>query len=264
MRGARTRAVLREGRNVSPCHFFRARGAARTIRMPQRCFLHFLGCFIALLVTFAPARSAHAGEGAAEAYALRPIRFASLELNAVAPVAGRIGGQLQVGLIGRLTIVASATHLQLKDTQYYSEYDEEVRGNPAVEGWTFELGPRLYLGKARPLDQARAAMPRVDWWLAVSGIGQFVKQGGIMTDDGGYPYPTTVGGSKNVQRNGVAFDLGVQFSAGPIYLLFGVGVSTILGESSELSTRGNWGILDTSPERGHTTPRFLSAFGAGI
>ncbi|WP_394832717.1 hypothetical protein LVJ94_40060 [Pendulispora rubella] len=206
---------------------------------------------------------AHAEEAPAPEKEWRPLRYAALEFNAVAPAAGRIGGQLVLGVVGRLSVVAGLTHLSLKDGQKLGEYDHVVTGNPSLQGWVFELGPRLYLSKPPELDATVPRKGRFDWWLGVSHIVQVLQQGGIMSRD---PKPyNSYGPSQDIQRQGVAFDLGFQATtAAGFYLSMGVGLQGMLIGDTELHTTGTLGILSDSGDRRALSPRFLFAFGFGL
>lgn len=104
---------------------------------------------------------------------VRPIQYASVEVNTLGPAVGRYGGQLQVALMGPLTLVLGASRIE----------------GAAVRGWATEVGSRLFFGLApRRADGSRVAHV----FLAAS----------FLADD------ITVGGTRG-ERRGVALDAGI-------------------------------------------------------
>lgn len=121
---------------------------------------------------------------------VRPVRYASIEVNPLGIAIDRSGGQLQVALMGPLTLVGGASRIE----------------NAAVRGWAFEVGSRLFFGLApRRADGTRVAHV----FLAASYLADDLR----------------VGHTRGVRR-GVALDAGVHLRLRHgFYALGGVGVA---------------------------------------
>lgn len=121
---------------------------------------------------------------------LRPVRWASVEVNPLAAAVDRFGGQGQVAVMGPLTFVLGASRV---DTEQ-------------LKGWAYEVGSRLFFGlEPRRADGTRIAHA----WLAASYLADDLAQGGVRGE-----------------RRGVAFDLGVHARVRwGFYVLAGVGVA---------------------------------------
>ena len=145
-----------------------------------------------LLLILLPS-TAHAAETEAEddpSDDPRPIQYASVEANVLGPLVDRYGGQLQVAVMGPLTLVGGMSRIE----------------NAAIRGWAVEVGSRLYFGLApRRADGSRM----VHVFLAC----------GFLADD------VRVGDTRG-ERRGVALDAGahVRLVHG-FYALGGVGVA---------------------------------------
>ena len=141
---------------------------------------------------------------------LRPIRYASLEVNPVGMLSARYGGQLQVGLIGPVSLVGGMSHIHLEDDQNVGSSADlsGVAGGPDISGWHYELGPRFYV----PVHAGRSG--RVDLVLAPSYTHDDLRQGGILScnaySDKGPPPGQTCGRgpATSVTRDGFALDGG--------------------------------------------------------
>jgi hypothetical protein len=193
-----------------------------------------------------------------EAPASRPVRHASVEFNPLALLAGRTGGQVQVGLVGPLALVGSASRLSLGGDQRWSDYDKVMRGDPALTAWCFELGPRAYL----PVSWGRVG--RVDLWVGAAYLHDQLHEGGVQSG------PVTGGhGStappKDARRDGFAMDFGVQLTAkAGVYLLTGLGYQWV--SDVPLSTRpsSDWDVGLDEVQKGRKWPRLTLAFGVGF
>ena len=121
---------------------------------------------------------------------VRPVTYASVEANAIGPLVDRYGGQLQVAVMGPLTLVGGASRIE----------------NAAVRGWAIEVGSRLFFGLApRHADGSRVAHV----FIACSFLADDVRVG-----------------DTNGERRGVALDAGVHVRiAHGFYTLAGVGIA---------------------------------------
>lgn len=121
---------------------------------------------------------------------VRPVQYASIELNPLGVAVDRYGGQLQVALMGPLTLVGGMSRIE----------------NAALRGWAVEVGSRLFFGLApRRADGTRFAHV----YLAASYLADELY----------------VADSKG-ERRGVAIDAGVHARIGHgFYVLGGVGVA---------------------------------------
>lgn len=148
--------------------------------------------FVFLLFVLVPS-TAHAAEAEAEddpSDDMRPVEYASVELNALGPLVERHGGQLQLGIMGPLTLVGSVSRIE----------------TAAVTGWAIEVGSRLFFGLApRRADGSRFAHV----FLACSFLADDIRVGGT-----------------HGERRGVALDAGVHLRiVHGFYALGGVGVA---------------------------------------
>jgi hypothetical protein len=207
------------------------------------------------------------GHEAAAAPEARPVRHASLELSPLALLGHRYGGQAQVGVYGPLTLVGSVSRIAIGDTQHVPHPDNpdaiDVSGAPSLTGWSFELGPRAYL----PLDR-RAH--RIDAFFGVSYVHDALSQGAQQAcsttcDD---PSRTIVTSAlPEVQRNGAAFDVGIQATlASGLLFSFGAGwvVTSAHGEIAPVND--GWAALlePSAYERMQSHPRLLATIGWSI
>lgn len=148
---------------------------------------------LAFLVVLLVPSIAHASESDGEDDPndeMRPVRYASVEVNTLGPAVERYGGQLQVAVMGPLTLVGGMSRIE----------------SAAVSGWSMELGSRLFFGLApRRTDGSRVAHV----FLACS----------FLADD------LRVGDTRG-ERRGVALDAGVHLRlAHGFYALGGVGIA---------------------------------------
>ncbi len=193
----------------------------------------------------------------------RPFRYAALEVNPIAPLAGRVGGQLEIGIVGPLVLNAGASRVSFPATQHYSQYDEDVLGNPAVKGWALEIGPRVYFPLGRQDTTVHAHV-----MLAASFAGDLLRQDGSLRCPNG-SYGCTTGGGHDVTRSGVAIDAGVNVSLGAgFYVLVGLGHQW-MGKTSGLANHpaSSAPIPDFAPssiQRESRWPRLLFSVGWGI
>ena len=144
---------------------------------------------VGLVVLLSPSL-AHAAEDDDPNDDIRPVQYASLELNPLGAAVDRYGGQIQVALMGPLTLVGGASRIE----------------NAAVRGWAFEVGSRLFFGLApRRADGTRIAHV----FLAASYLADDLR----------------VGDSRG-ERRGVALDAGLHARIGyGFYALTGLGVA---------------------------------------
>jgi hypothetical protein len=145
-----------------------------------------------LIVLFLPSL-AHAAEAEGEddpSDDVRPVQYASVEANALGPAVDRYGGQVQVAVMGPLTLVGGMSRIE----------------NAAVSGWAAEVGSRLFFGLApRRADGSRIAHV----FLACSFLADDIR----------------VGDTRG-ERRGVALDAGVHMRiAYGFYALGGVGIA---------------------------------------
>jgi hypothetical protein len=192
---------------------------------------------------------------------LRPIRFVSVEMNVLSPGVGRLGGQLQAGLYGPFTAVASVGHLALDDTQRFSSYDDAKFGNPAVRGWTSEIGLRVFMRVRRPHGQTKQG--RVDLFLAASFLYDHLEEDAPRTCQKGGTCASTA--KKDVDRIGGAVDAGVHIALSDhVYVLTGLGYRS---ESPRFQQHETGHYLDFSLEdieRGGRSVRLTAALGFGF
>jgi hypothetical protein len=190
------------------------------------------------LLLLAP--TAHAGGSDLTLSGMRPIKIASVELNPLAVLVGRFGGQAQVGLFGPVTFVGAASRVSFGDGQYYSDYDEVVYGAPAVKGWAYELGPRVFWRMA-----TAANLPRVDLYLGGSWVREDLTESGFVSCGhalGDWCSPD--GTSRDASRRGFAIDLGAQATTSyGFYILGGVGHEWLGGA---LTPRRSGSLFDVS------------------
>jgi hypothetical protein len=121
---------------------------------------------------------------------MRPVEYASVEANVLGPLVDRYGGQLQVAVMGPLTLVGGMSRIE----------------NTAVRGWAVEVGSRLYFGLApRRADGSRVAHV----FMACSFLADDIHAGGT-----------------HGERRGVALDAGVHLRLRHgFYALGGVGLA---------------------------------------
>jgi hypothetical protein len=145
--------------------------------------------FVLLLPSLAHAAENDADEDDASDD-VRPIQYASLEVNPLGLAVERYGGQAQVAIMGPLTLVGGMSRIE----------------SAAVRGWAMELGSRLFFGLApRRTDGTRIAHV----FLAAS----------FLADD------LRVGDTRG-ERRGVAIDVGIHARiAHGFYALGGVGIA---------------------------------------
>jgi hypothetical protein len=189
----------------------------------------------------------------------RPIRFASVEVNPLALLVGRVGGQAQLALYGPLTLVGSAAHVHMPGGQHYSEYDETVVDDPTVTGWSFELGPRAYVGLA-----SRPNRVRLDLWLGASYLHDALHEEGALTCSGSSEGLNCATGSpRDIARDGFALDVGFQATT-PVgfYVLAGLGHQWT-SASAPFSRGDSIAILPTVTDvmKSDKAPRILLSLG---
>lgn len=146
--------------------------------------------FLFVLLTPALARAAESAAEDDPDDDVRPVRHASIEVNPIALGVGRYGGQLQVALMGPLTLAFGMSRME----------------NATSSGWAMELGSRLFFGLApRRADGSRVAHV----FLAASYLADDLRAGGARGE-----------------RRGVAIDAGVHLRiADGFYALGGVGLA---------------------------------------
>ena len=178
----------------------------------------FFATLVVLLSSLLVATSARAESDSDSEPGARPIRYASVELNPLVLLVHRVSGQVQVGVIGPVSLVASASRLSLDDSLHYSEYDETVFGAPSLSGWLFEIGPRVAL----PLGTSRVYV-----WMQPSFLADRLEQGPELScSGGGSGSCQRVGGATSIRRTGVALDVGFHFRIGAgFYATTGFGIS---------------------------------------
>lgn len=204
---------------------------------------------------------------AAESFTLqRPITYASVEVNPLAVLAHRYGGQVQVGLAGPISIVGSAIYLHDPNDRRYSAYEERMFGNMSLTGWTFELGPRVFAELKTP-----AQYPRMHVFVQPSLLIDRLHEGDDLVCRKGSSTCDYVEG-RDIHRNGIALDVGATVTSRQgFYALAGVGYGAYFGGPPF------WGRSTGSPvfidrdtfdptiiQRGHKSVRLLLAVGFGF
>jgi hypothetical protein len=214
-----------------------------------------------LLAVVAVTSQVHAAEEEEAPISPRPFRTASVELNPLAVLIGRFGGQLQVGVVDGLAFVASASVVELSSTAAYkssdpSSYDGEQQdagpsGHYGLSGVQLELGPRFYIPLGR-----RSGQPA--WlWGGLSMLHDRLRQFST-TSDG--PFHQFEGSP--FKRYGVALDFGAHVPIhGGFYASGGVGV--LVRTPVQFIDDGGGMINDVMQQKGALTPRLLFAFGWG-
>lgn len=150
--------------------------------------------FLAVLV-FVPSIAHAAEEEGREAeddpnIDVRPVRYASVEVNPLSAAVSRYGGQAQVAIMGPLTVVGAVSRIE----------------DATVQGWAVEVGSRLFFGLApRRADGSRIAHV----FLAASYLADDLRSNDM-----------------HGERRGIALDVGVtaRLTHG-FYVLGGVGVA---------------------------------------
>ncbi len=162
-------------------------------------------------------------EPAPEPLPLRPFEVGALEVNPLAALVHRFGGQVQVGITGPFALVAAASWISKPKTSEYNDGWYDTRG---VRGLSIEVGPRVYV----PLGSHRRAAAW--WWVGAAYAHDFVEVGG--------------GGTWRAEpTSGIALDIGFHLSPGyGLYAAPGLGFEV------------QWGDNDST-----VTPRVLLAVG---
>jgi hypothetical protein len=195
----------------------------------------------------------------------RPIRLLAVEVNPLAALIGRFGGQIGVGLAGPFSLIGGASTVGLGgEDQLCSSYDSgasESYGRPAARGWSTELGGRAYLAVKR---RHRATDGRIDLFLAGSWVHEHLTQD-VILDACALPASTT-SPRETIRRDGAAVDVGGQATlANGIYVLAGFGYLWMLSERGVLSTRPGESSMVGNPtdavQRGRQWPRLLLSIG---
>lgn len=151
--------------------------------------------FVLALASLALPSVAHAAEAETQpeddpSDDVRPVHYASVEANPLGLAVDRYGGQLQVAIMGPLTLVGGLSRIE----------------NQAVQGWSIEVGSRLFFGLVpRRADGTRIAHV----FLAASYIAEDLRAE-----------------NQTGERRGVAFDAGIHARlAHGFYALGGVGIA---------------------------------------
>lgn len=140
---------------------------------------------------------------------LRPVRYASIEVNPLALAVDRFGGQGQVAVMGPLTFVLGASRVDTTD----------------LRGWAYEVGSRLFFG-LEPLREDGRRLAHV--WLGASYLADDLEQGGVRGE-----------------RRGVALDLGLHARIRHgFYVLAGVGIAH---RSSTMPIVARFEQMETTP-----------------
>lgn len=195
---------------------------------------------------------------------MRPVTWASVEVNPIAPLAGRWGGQGTVGLVGPLSLVVGVAHVRDPGGDpHYSTYDETYLGSPGVRGTSFEIGPRVHV----PLPRVPRA-PRFHLYVAPSYLHDTLEQDGDVrcTFAGGRaPTSCATGPRLRAERRGFALDVGAQttFSFG-LYLSAGLGQPWSSISPSLVSHSEGWAVRPPRVALSEHVPRLLFSIGWGI
>jgi hypothetical protein len=176
-------------------------------RLSCACLV-LVGCLLSIVPGAARAETAAPSEPDREDD-LRPVRYASIEVNPLAAAVDRFGGQGQVAVMGPLTFVLGASRIDARD----------------LRGWAYEVGSRLFFGlEPRRRDGLRLAHA----WLAATYLADYVEQQGTRGE-----------------RRGVAFDVGLHARLRyGFYVLAGVGIAH---RSSTLPIAARFERAETTP-----------------
>lgn len=195
---------------------------------------------------------------------MRPVTWASVEVNPIAPLAGRWGGQGTVGLVGPLSLVVGVARVRDPGSSpHYSRYDETVVGSPGTQGTSLEVGPRVFL----PLPRARGA-PRFDLYLAPSYLYDTLEQDGDVQCASGAATKSpscATGPRRRAERRGLAVDAGAQMT-----FRFGLSLAVGLGHTwssitpSLVSRSEGWAVRPPRIAMSEHVPRVLFSIGWGI
>jgi hypothetical protein len=172
---------------------------------------------LAVLVQAAPADAAESEESAVEQPPPRPVRWASAELNPLATLAGLFGGQVQVGIVGPVSLQAGLSYFGTGQNVRCAGTDG-CDTTPGAHGMLLEVGPRVFV----PLERRAPGQgrPPVYAWIGPAWGHNW------MTVD---PVAGSLLGA-SFQKNRAILDVGVHVPLGttPLYLTTGVGYSKAL------------------------------------
>lgn len=195
---------------------------------------------------------------------MRPITWASVEVNPLATLAGRWGGQATVGLVGPVSFAAGVARVSDPGSSpRYSAYEEGVVGSPGVHGTSYEAGARLHL----PILRAPNGL-KLDVYLAPSYVYDTLEQDGDMECTFvGERSPThcALGPRRHAKRYGLAVD-----GAAQVTFPFGLYFTAGFGHTWSTITPGlvrrseGWAVRPARVAMSEHVPRLLFSVGWGI
>src|SRR6185369_1017857 len=157
-----------------------------------------------------------------EAPPMRPVKYASAEINPLAMLVGLFGGQVEVGVAGRVAVVASPSYLSFGNGFNCSEVDG-CSGGPAAHGFVLEVGPRVFL----PIEKRKPNRSPVYAWIEPAWGHDWIQIEATSKSAGN---ESIFVARESVRRNRFILDLGVHVPIGqtPLYAVGGLGYSQVL------------------------------------